>query len=88
VPSVPFYDEIRCTKLNKIVILPYFPFNLKVKLRLEALFKKFNPRINLTSLFFTKLYLLNLIKPFYDHENRFFKTELQNFEYAGHQVGP
>jgi hypothetical protein len=56
------------TKLNKIVILPNFPYNLKMKLRLEVLFKKFHPRINLTPLFFTKSYLLNTIKPFSGHE--------------------
>jgi hypothetical protein len=70
VPSVLFYDEIRLTKLNKIVILPYFPYNLKMMLRLEVLFKKFHPRINLTTLFFFKSYLLNTIKPFSGHENR------------------
>jgi hypothetical protein len=70
VPSVLFYDEIRWTKLNKIVILPYFPYNPKAKLRLEVLFKIFHPRINLTTLFFTKLYLLNTIKLFSGHENR------------------
>jgi hypothetical protein len=56
--------------LNKIVISPYFPCNLKMKLRLEVLFKKFHPRINMTTLFLTKLYLLNTIKPFSGHENR------------------
>jgi hypothetical protein len=70
VPSVLFYDEIRWTKLDKIVILPYFPYNPKAKLRLEVLFKKFHPRINLTTLFLTKSYLLNTIKPFSGHENR------------------
>jgi hypothetical protein len=64
VPSVLFYDEIGWKKLNKIVILPYFPYNPKAKLRLEVLFKKFHPRINLTTLFFTKSYLLNTIKHF------------------------
>jgi hypothetical protein len=70
VPSVLFFDEIRWTKLNKIVILPYFPYNPKAKLRLEVLFKKFHPKINLTTPFFTKSYLLNTIKPFSGHENR------------------
>jgi hypothetical protein len=50
--------------------LPYFPYNPKAKLRLEVLFKKFHPRINLTTLFWSKLYLLNTIKPFSGHENR------------------
>jgi hypothetical protein len=49
--------------------LPYFPYNPKAKLRLEVLFKKFHPRINRTTLFSTKLYLLNTIKPFLGHEN-------------------
>jgi hypothetical protein len=70
VPSVLFYDEIRWTKLNKIVILPYFPYNPKAKLRLEVLFKKFHPRLNLTTFFLTKSYLLNTIKLFSGHENR------------------
>jgi hypothetical protein len=64
VPSVLFYEEIRWIKLNKIAILPFFPYNPKAKLRLEVLFKKFHPRINLTTLFLTKSYLLNTLKPF------------------------
>jgi hypothetical protein len=64
VPSVLFFEEIRWTKLDKIVILPYFPYNTKAKLRLEVLFKKLHTRINLTTLFLTKLYLLSTIKPF------------------------
>jgi hypothetical protein len=64
VQSVLFYGDIRWTKLSKIVILPYFPYNPKAKLRLEVLFKKFHPRINLATLFSTKSYLLNTIKPF------------------------
>jgi hypothetical protein len=87
-------------KLNKIEILPYFPYNPKAKLRLEVLFKKFYPRINLTTFFLTKSYLLNTIKPFSGHENRSLtkfqkpsqggypkELELRNSEYAGHQVG-
>jgi hypothetical protein len=82
------------------VILPYFPYNLKVKLRLEGLFKKFHPRINLTTLFLTKSYLLNTINSFPGHENHSLtksqkplqggypkEPELENSEYAGHQVG-
>jgi hypothetical protein len=42
----------------------------RVNLRFEVLFKKFHPRINLTTLFLTKIYLLNLVKPFSGHENR------------------
>jgi hypothetical protein len=51
------------------VILPYFPHNPKAKLRLEVLFKKFHLRIILATLFSTKSYLLNKIKPFSGHEN-------------------
>jgi hypothetical protein len=64
------------------------------------LFKKFHPRINLATLFLTKSYLLNTIKPFSDHENRSltksqkplqggypYEPELKNSEYAEHQVG-
>jgi hypothetical protein len=42
----------------------------KARLSYEILFKKFHPRINLTTLFWTKSYLLNTIKPFSGHENR------------------
>jgi hypothetical protein len=61
-PFVLFYGGIRRTNLNKIVILLYFPYNPKAKLRLKVLFKKFQPRINLATFFFTKSYLLNTIK--------------------------
>jgi hypothetical protein len=63
-----------------------------VKLKLEVLFKKFHPRI-WTTLFLTKSYQLNTIKPFLGHENRsltkYQKSEEPelNFEYAGHQIG-
>jgi hypothetical protein len=72
VPSILLYDEIRWTKLNKKVILPYFTYNLKMKFILEVLFKKFHPRINLKTLFLTKSYLLNMIKPFLDKISKFF----------------
>jgi hypothetical protein len=39
--------------------------------RCEVLFKRFHPRDKSeTTIFFTKIYLLNTIKPFSDHENR------------------
>jgi hypothetical protein len=41
----------------------------KARLRFEILFKKTHPRINLTTLFFTKIYLLNTIRPFSSHAN-------------------
>jgi hypothetical protein len=41
----------------------------KARLRFEILFKKTHPRINLTTLFSTKIYLLNTIKPFLSHKN-------------------
>jgi hypothetical protein len=34
------------------------------------LFKKFHPRLNRTTLFWTKSFLLNTIKPFSGHKNR------------------
>jgi hypothetical protein len=40
----------------------------KAKLRIQVLFKKFHPRINPITLFFTKTYLLNTLKPFSFHE--------------------
>jgi hypothetical protein len=83
------------------VILPYFPYNPKARLRFEVLFKKFQPRINLATLYYTKSYLLNTIKPFLGHENRSLtkfqkplqggypeEPELLNSEYAEHQVSP
>jgi hypothetical protein len=42
----------------------------KARLRFEVLFKKIHPRIDLTTLYSTKSYLLNTIKPFSGHENR------------------
>jgi hypothetical protein len=73
-------------------------------LRFEVLFKKFRPRINLATLFFTKLYLLNTIKPFLGQETwslgpklhnlkkpllgGYPEPEFLNSENAGHQVGP
>jgi hypothetical protein len=47
-----------------------FLFNPKAKLRIEVLFKKFHPRMNLPTLFLTKLYLPNTIKSFSGHKNR------------------
>jgi hypothetical protein len=44
------------------------------------LFKEFHPRVNLTTLFLTKTYLLNTIKPFSDHENRSLGPKQQNLE--------
>jgi hypothetical protein len=42
----------------------------RAKLRFEVLFKKFYPKMNLTTLFQSKAYLLNTIKAFSGHENR------------------
>jgi hypothetical protein len=39
----------------------------KARLRFEILFKKTQTRLNLTTLFLTKIYLLNTIKPFSSH---------------------
>jgi hypothetical protein len=41
----------------------------KARLRFEILFKKTHPRISLITLFLTKIYLLNTIKPFSSPEN-------------------
>jgi hypothetical protein len=57
-------------KTGQNSFLPYFPYNPRAKLRLEVLFKKFHPRIDRTTLYSTKSYLLNTIKPFLGHENR------------------
>jgi hypothetical protein len=40
----------------------------KARLRFEILFKKTHHKINLATLFLTKIYLLNTIKPFSSHE--------------------
>jgi hypothetical protein len=42
----------------------------RVKIIFEVVFKKFHPRKNVTTLLFTKIYLLNTIKPFSGSENR------------------
>jgi hypothetical protein len=44
------------------------------------LFKKFHPRINLTTLFLTKIYILNTIKPFSGHKNRLLGLKQQNLK--------
>jgi hypothetical protein len=72
-----FYGDICRTKLNQKVILQYFP---RAKLRFKVLFKEFHPRVNLTTLFTTKTYLLNTIKLFSDHENRSLGPKQQNLE--------
>jgi hypothetical protein len=51
----------------------------KARLRFEFLFKKTHPRINLTTLFLPKIYLLNTIKPFYSHENCSLKKNSKPF---------
>jgi hypothetical protein len=68
------------------VILPYFPYNPEAKLRLEVFFKKFHPRINLATLYWTKSYLLNTIKtfsgiekPFLDQISKIFTKGYLNF---------
>jgi hypothetical protein len=62
----------------------HFP---KVKFRFEVLFKKFHPRINLTTLFSTKPYLLDTINPFSCHENRSL-TKLQKKIQGGYPKEP
>jgi hypothetical protein len=52
----------------------------RAQLRFEVLFKRFHPRIDLTTLFSTKTYLLNTIKLFSDHENRSLEPKQQNLE--------
>jgi hypothetical protein len=48
-----------------------FPIQVpRAKLRFEVLFKKFLPRINLTTFFLTKTYILNTIKLFSGHRNQ------------------
>jgi hypothetical protein len=49
-------------------------------LRFEVLFKKFHPRINRTTLLFTKTYLLNTIKPFLGHEIWSIGSKLHNLK--------
>jgi hypothetical protein len=39
----------------------------EARLSFEILFKKTHPKINLTTLFLPKIYLLNTIKPFLSH---------------------
>jgi hypothetical protein len=56
------------TKLNQIVFFSIFPIQVpRAKLRFKVLFKEFHSRENLTTLFSTKIYLLNTIKLFSDH---------------------
>jgi hypothetical protein len=48
-------------------------------LRFEVLFKKFHPRINQTTLFLTKTYLLNTIK-YLGHETWSVRPKLHNLK--------
>jgi hypothetical protein len=51
-------------KIKNCSNLSIFPIQVpRAKLRFEVLFKRFHPRINLTTLFCPKIYLLNRIKP-------------------------
>jgi hypothetical protein len=68
-------------KLTKIVIIEQLSIlDSRVKLSFEVLFKIFNSRINLTTLFSTKIYLLNTIKSFSGHENRSLGPKQQNLK--------
>jgi hypothetical protein len=78
-----FYDEVCLTKLTKIENSDFAPFpmqDFKAKLRFKVFFKKFYPRINLTTLLLTKNYLLNMIKPFSGYENRSFAKTQKPFQ--------
>jgi hypothetical protein len=75
---VLWWNWLHKTRLNSF--LPYFPYNPKAKLRLEVLFKKFHPRINRTTIYSTKLCLLNTIKPFLGHENRSLTKSQNNLQ--------
>jgi hypothetical protein len=48
------------------------------KLRFEVLFKKFHPRINLTTFFLTTTLILKTIKPFSGDENWSLRPKQQN----------
>jgi hypothetical protein len=65
---VQWWNLLKKTEQNSD--FPLFPIlDPKVRLRFEILFKKTHPRTNLTTLYLTKMYLLNTIKPFWSHEN-------------------
>jgi hypothetical protein len=77
-----FYGEICWTKLNKIVFLLYFPYeSLGAKLRFEVLFKKFHHRINLTTLFLTKSYLLNTNRGHPGYFEKLFSTKFESYQH-------
>jgi hypothetical protein len=62
---VLWWNLLKKTEQNSDFAL--FPIiDPKARLRYEILFKKTHPRINLTTLFFTKIYLLNTIRAFLD----------------------
>jgi hypothetical protein len=67
------------TELNSGFAL--FPIQVpRAKLRFEVLFKKFLPRINLTTFFSTKTYILSTIKPFPGHKNPPLGLKQQNLK--------
>jgi hypothetical protein len=59
----------------------------RAKLRFEVFFKKFHPKINLTTLFLTKIYTLNTIKPFSGHKNRPLGLKQQNLKNLSEVAG-
>jgi hypothetical protein len=77
--------EICWTKLDKIVFCPISQKTIrpKAKLRFEVLFKKFHSRLNRTTLYLTRSYLLNTMKPISGLETRSltkFQKPLQNLK--------
>jgi hypothetical protein len=69
------------TFVEQNLIKYIFPMQVpRANLRFEVLFKEFHPRVNLTTIFLTKTYLLNTIKLFSDHKNRSLGPKQQNFE--------
>jgi hypothetical protein len=68
-------------KTRKNCDFALYPINIPpVKLRFEVLLKEFHPRINLTTLFFTKTYLRNSFKLLLGHENWSLRPEQHNLK--------
>jgi hypothetical protein len=62
---------VKFVELDSVSDFTLFPIQVpRAKLRFKVLFKEFHPKVNLTTVFFAKIYLLNTIKLFSDHENR------------------
>jgi hypothetical protein len=56
-------------KIEEILIWLFFPYKTLGEVKNPSFVQELHPRINPTTLFFTKTYLLNTFNPISGHEN-------------------